>query len=114
MGEGHDGDTTQQMPGESEGAERARRERTQAKARVSVQNEMLGQMRRRETHVDVYLMSGIRLDGVIEAFDQYSLVLRKGRSKQLVYKHAVSTVRPHGAERRGAGGAPEARAESRA
>ena len=94
--------TGQEARARSETSGEGARARTQTGSRTSVQNEMLGRMRRRATHVDVYLMSGIRLDGVIESFDQYSLVLRKGRTKQLVYKHAVSTVRPHSGDRRGA------------
>ena len=76
-----------------------------ANARSSVQNETLNDLRRRKKHVDIYLMSGIRLDGMIDAFDQYVITLRstRGASKQMVYKHAISTVCVHTNERKGSG-----------
>jgi host factor-I protein len=43
--------------------------------------------------VTVYLVNGIRLQGQIESFDQYGLILG-GSSQQFVYKHAISTIVP--------------------
>jgi host factor-I protein len=43
--------------------------------------------------VAIYLVNGIRLQGEIQSYDQYGLLLR-GNSQQFVYKHAISTVIP--------------------
>ena len=50
-------------------------------------------MRRERVPVSVYLVNGIKLQGTIESFDQYVVLLRNTVS-QMVYKHAISTVVP--------------------
>ena len=41
-----------------------------------------------------FLVNGVMLQGTVGGFDQYSLVLERGGSIQLVYKHAISTLQP--------------------
>jgi host factor-I protein len=45
-------------------------------------------------NVSVYLVNGIKLQGMIEAFDQFSIVLNNNGINQMVYKHAISTIVP--------------------
>src|SRR5512134_2409781 len=45
-------------------------------------------------HVTVYLVSGIRLTGVLRAFDQFTVLLDNNGTEQLVFKHVISTVSP--------------------
>lgn len=58
-----------------------------------LQDPFLNALRKEKIPVSVFLVNGIKLQGVIEAFDQYVLVLKNAVS-QMVYKHAVSTVVP--------------------
>ena len=59
----------------------------------SLQDPFLNDLRRSRTPVNMYLVNGIKLQGKIEAFDQYVVVLRNN-VQQMVYKHAISTIVP--------------------
>ncbi len=59
----------------------------------SLQDNYLNQLRKEKVQVVVYLTNGVRLKGVIKAFDNF-VILLKETSQQLVYKHAVSTIVP--------------------
>lgn len=59
----------------------------------SLQDPFLNALRREKVPVSIYLVNGIKLQGQIESFDQF-VVLLKNSVSQLVYKHAISTVVP--------------------
>ncbi len=59
----------------------------------SLQEPFLNTLRKERVPVSIFLMNGIKLQGQIEAFDQF-VVLLKGSLSQLVYKHAISTIVP--------------------
>lgn len=59
----------------------------------SLQDPFLNALRREHVPVAVYLVNGIKLQGTIESFDQFVVLLRNQVS-QMVYKHAISTVVP--------------------
>jgi host factor-I protein len=59
----------------------------------SLQEPYLNSLRKERIPVSVYLVNGIKLQGQIESFDQFVILLRNSVS-QMVYKHAVSTVVP--------------------
>ena len=59
----------------------------------SLQDPFLNALRRERVPVAIYLVNGIKLQGQIESFDQY-VVLLKNTVTQMVYKHAISTVVP--------------------
>ena len=59
----------------------------------SLQDPFLNQLRREHVPVSVYLVNGIKLQGQIESFDQYVVLLRNTVT-QMVYKHAISTIVP--------------------
>jgi len=59
----------------------------------SLQDPFLNALRRDRIPVSVYLVNGIKLQGTIESFDQFVVLLRNTVS-QMVYKHAISTVVP--------------------
>ena len=44
--------------------------------------------------VSIYLVNGIRLQGIIDEQDQYTLLLKNNNLRQLVYKHAITTILP--------------------
>lgn len=60
---------------------------------ITVQDAYLNTLRTERVPVFVYLANGIKLQGRIESFDQYVVVLRNSVN-QMVYKHAISTVVP--------------------
>ena len=59
----------------------------------SLQEPFLNALRRERVPVSVYLVNGIKLQGQIESFDQF-VVLLKNSVSQMVYKHAISTIMP--------------------
>ena len=68
-----------------------------------LQDPFLNTLRREHIPVSIYLVNGIKLQGQIESFDQY-VVLLKNTVSQMVYKHAISTVVPARNVRVGPGG----------
>jgi len=59
----------------------------------SLQDPFLNALRRERIPVSIYLVNGIKLQGTVESFDQFVVLLRNTVS-QMVYKHAISTVVP--------------------
>jgi len=59
----------------------------------SLQDPFLNQLRKERIPVSIYLVNGIKLQGQIDSFDQF-VVLLKNSVSQMVYKHAISTVVP--------------------
>ena len=59
----------------------------------TLQEPFLNALRKERIPVSIYLVNGIKLQGQIESFDQY-VVLLKNSVTQMVYKHAISTVVP--------------------
>ena len=59
----------------------------------SLQDPFLNTLRKERVPVSIYLVNGIKLQGQIESFDQF-VVLLKNSVSQMVYKHAISTVVP--------------------
>src|SRR5258708_26947021 len=59
----------------------------------SLQDPFLNALRKEKIPVSIYLVNGIKLQGVIESFDQF-VVLLKNTVSQMVYKHAISTIVP--------------------
>ena len=59
----------------------------------SLQDPFLNALRRENVPVAIYLMNGIKLQGQIDSFDQF-VILLKSSVNQMVYKHAISTIVP--------------------
>jgi host factor-I protein len=59
----------------------------------SLQDPFLNALRKERIPVSIYLVNGIKLQGQVESFDQFVILLRNSVS-QMVYKHAVSTIVP--------------------
>lgn len=60
----------------------------------NLQDVFLNAVRKTRTPVTMFLMNGVKLQGVITWFDNFSVLLRRDGHSQLVYKHAISTVMP--------------------
>src|SRR5215218_6609033 len=61
---------------------------------LSLQDHFLNSVRRAKLPVTIFLVKGVKLQGVITWFDSFSLLLRREGSSQLVYKHSISTIMP--------------------
>lgn len=60
----------------------------------NVQDVFLNHIRKNKVSVTVFLVNGVKLQGVVTWFDNFSVLLRRDAHSQLVYKHAISTVMP--------------------
>ena len=60
----------------------------------NVQDVFLNHIRKQKTPVTVFLVNGVKLQGVVTWFDNFCVLLRRDAHSQLVYKHAISTVMP--------------------
>ena len=60
----------------------------------NLQDQFLNSVRRSKSSVTIFLVKGVKLQGVITWFDQFSLLLRRDGVAQLVYKHSISTIMP--------------------
>ena len=60
----------------------------------NVQDVFLNHVRKNKAPVTVFLVNGVKLQGIITWFDNFSVLLRRDGHTQLVYKHAISTVMP--------------------
>ena len=60
----------------------------------SLQDAFLNLLRKNKAPVTVFLVKGVKLQGIVTWFDNFSILLRRDGQSQLVYKHAVSTIMP--------------------
>ena len=60
----------------------------------NLQDVFLNNIRRNKTPVTIFLVNGVKLQGIVTWFDNFSVLLRRDNHSQLVYKHAISTVMP--------------------
>ena len=60
----------------------------------SVQDDFLSNIQKNKISVTVFLVNGVKLQGLITWFDSFSLLLRRDGHTQLIYKHAISTIMP--------------------
>lgn len=60
----------------------------------NVQDVFLNSIRKSRMPVTIFLVNGVKLQGIVTWFDNFSVLLRRDAHSQLVYKHAISTVMP--------------------
>ena len=65
-----------------------------ANDKQNLQDSFLNQLRKSKISVPIFLINGVKLQGVITWFDNFCLLLRRDGQSQLVYKHAISTIMP--------------------
>lgn len=63
---------------------------------VNVQDVFLNHVRKNKTALTVFLINGVKLQGVVTWFDHSTMLLKREGHSQLVYKHAISTIMPQG------------------
>ena len=60
----------------------------------NLQETFLNQLRKEKLSVTVFLINGVKLQGIITWFDNFSILLKRDTHIQLVYKHSISTIMP--------------------
>jgi host factor-I protein len=60
----------------------------------NLQDQFLNHLRKSKTPVTMFLVKGVKLQGIVTWFDNFSILLRRDGQSQLVYKHAISTIMP--------------------
>jgi len=60
----------------------------------NLQDAFLNQVRKSKISITIFLINGVKLQGVITWFDNFCVLLRRDGQAQLVYKHAISTIMP--------------------
>ena len=60
----------------------------------NLQDTFLNSVRKSKTPLTIYLVNGVKLQGVVTWFDNFCVLLRRDGQSQLVYKHAISTIMP--------------------
>ncbi len=60
----------------------------------SLQDTFLNHVRKQKTPLTIFLINGVKLQGIVTWFDNFCVLLRRDGHSQLVYKHAISTVMP--------------------
>ena len=60
----------------------------------NLQDQFLNLLRKHKTPVTMFLVKGVKLQGIVTWFDNFSILLRRDGQSQLVYKHAISTIMP--------------------
>lgn len=76
----------------------------------NLQDPFLNALRKEHVPVSIYLVNGIKLQGKVDSFDQYVIILKNAVS-QMVYKHAISTIVPARQVRLGPGPEEEGEGE---
>ena len=62
----------------------------------NLQDTFLNSVRKSKTPLTIFLVNGVKLQGIVTWFDNFSVLLRRDAHSQLVYKHAISTIMPAG------------------
>ncbi len=60
----------------------------------NLQDKFLNEVRKTKTPLTIFLINGVKLQGVVTWFDNFCVLLRRDGHSQLVYKHAISTIMP--------------------
>ncbi len=60
----------------------------------NLQDTFLNSLRKTKTPLTIFLVNGVKLQGIVTWFDNFCVLLRRDGNSQLVYKHAISTIMP--------------------
>ena len=67
---------------------------TRRNKRQNLQDTFLNSVRKTKTPLTIFLVNGVKLQGIVTWFDNFCVLLRRDGQSQLVYKHAISTIMP--------------------
>jgi host factor-I protein len=85
---------TQQEPSRDSEAIEKQGKKAMAADKQNLQDAFLNHVRKAKVPVTIFLINGVKLQGVITWFDNFCVLLRRDGQSQLVYKHAISTIMP--------------------
>ena len=85
--------TTRKAPAKASAAKAATPKPAAGKGQ-NLQDIFLNHLRKQKTPVTMFLVKGVKLQGIVTWFDNFSILLRRDGQTQLVYKHAISTIMP--------------------
>ncbi|PTN02670.1 host factor-I protein [Rhodovulum imhoffii] len=74
--------------------DKQKKAKSMAADRQNLQDAFLNHVRKTKVPVTIFLINGVKLQGVITWFDNFCVLLRRDGQSQLVYKHAISTIMP--------------------
>jgi host factor-I protein len=83
-----------QTSGSGSSSGRAAKGSAQSGVQGNLQDAFLNLLRRNKTPVTMFLVKGVKLQGIVTWFDNFSILLRRDGQSQLVYKHSISTIMP--------------------
>jgi len=63
-------------------------------AKVNLQDAFLYSLRTNKIPVTIYLMNGVKVEGIITGYDQYTIIITGKGKQSIIFKHAVSTIIP--------------------
>ena len=69
-------------------------EKPMSDKKQNLQDTFLNSVRKSKTPLTIFLVNGVKLQGVVSWFDNFCVLLRRDGQSQLVYKHAISTIMP--------------------
>ena len=75
---------------------KSRKSKKMADRAQNLQDTFLNYVRKNKTPLTIFLVNGVKLQGIVTWFDNFSVLLRRDAHSQLVYKHAISTIMPAG------------------
>jgi host factor-I protein len=81
-------------PRDSSHQKRKKKAKIMAADKQNLQDAFLNHVRKTKVPVTIFLINGVKLQGVITWFDNFCVLLRRDGQSQLVYKHAISTIMP--------------------
>jgi host factor-I protein len=91
LGQNSEYDKRPRVPREKNGQVMAAAEKQQ-----NLQDAFLNHVRKNKTPLTIFLVNGVKLQGIVTWFDNFCVLLRRDGHSQLVYKHAISTIMPGG------------------
>ncbi len=91
LGQNSKCDKRPRVPREKNGQVMAATEKQQ-----NLQDAFLNYVRKNKTPLTIFLVNGVKLQGIVTWFDNFCVLLRRDGHSQLVYKHAISTIMPGG------------------
>jgi host factor-I protein len=73
---------------------KTKRRKAVTEKKQNLQDTFLNSVRKAKTPLTIFLVNGVKLQGVVSWFDNFCVLLRRDGQSQLVYKHAISTIMP--------------------
>ncbi|OCL26243.1 RNA chaperone Hfq [Orenia metallireducens] len=64
------------------------------KKQINLQDTFLNEVRKEKIKVTIFLINGVRLAGLVEGFDNFTVILSADGKQEMIYKHAISTIVP--------------------